>query len=73
MKQVHTLTGKHWMGVRDPFVRVRGRIKGPEGERNSIGRQAAPTHPWELSETELLIKEYTQTETMPLSVLDVTM
>jgi hypothetical protein len=32
------LTANHWTEVRDLYGRVRGRIKGAEGDGNPIGR-----------------------------------
>ena len=38
------LTGKHWLELRDPDGRVRGRTKGAEGGGNPIGRTIVSTN-----------------------------
>jgi hypothetical protein len=38
------LTGKHWIELRDPDGRVRGRTKGAEGGCNPIGRTIVLTN-----------------------------
>ena len=38
------LTGKHWLELRDPDGRVRGRTKGAEGDGNPIGRTIVSTN-----------------------------
>jgi hypothetical protein len=43
------------MEVRNPYRRVGGRIEGPEGDGNPMGRLTVLTNldPWELLEAEL--------------------
>jgi hypothetical protein len=47
------LTANNGTWVRDPYVRVRGRIKRGEGSGNHIARLRVSTNlePWEISES----------------------
>jgi hypothetical protein len=56
------LTANHWTQVGNPYGRVRGRIKGTEGDDDPIRRPTMSTNldPWELPETKPSIKECTQ-------------
>ena len=56
------LTANHWTEVKDLYGRVRGRIKGAEGDGNPIGRATVRTNPdpLELSETKPPTKEHAQ-------------
>jgi len=49
------------MNVRDSYGRVRGRIEGPKGDRNSTEKPTESTHlnPWEFPETEPPTKKHT--------------
>jgi hypothetical protein len=55
------LTAYHWIVVRDPYGRVRGRMEGAEQDCNPIGRTKVSTNldPSALPQTKPLTKEHT--------------
>ena len=59
---MHITTEKHWTEVWDPNGRVSRRIEDPQGD-NTTGIPTVSTnlYPWELPETEELVKEHSQT------------
>jgi hypothetical protein len=61
LSQIQLSTDKHWMEVRNPYGRVRGRIEGPQRDDTSTGRPTLTTNlePWECPETEPPTKEHT--------------
>jgi hypothetical protein len=56
------LIDNHWTEVREPYERVRGRIKGAKGDDNSLGRSTVSTNldPGDLPVTMSPTKEHTQ-------------
>jgi hypothetical protein len=54
-------TAKYWIEVEDPYERVRGRIRGCEGDGNPIGRPTVSTNldPWGFPGTKLHQRAYT--------------
>jgi hypothetical protein len=62
-----TTITKHWTEVGDHYRRVKGRIRGAEGNCNPTGRPKVSTNldPWELPETKPSTKVHTQAGPRP--------